>query len=73
MKRFDLSHKTLETDVHGNCRTKYRLLGAEGTSLIIEKVKNIGSCINRYKHHSVLQSSRYPWHQVISMIITKSF
>ncbi|XP_049847119.1 uncharacterized protein LOC126299332 [Schistocerca gregaria] len=59
MKRFDVDHETEEMDVNGNCPTHYSLVGAEKTTLIIKKVKEIGSCNNRYQHQSVIQTTPY--------------
>lgn len=68
MQRFDLSHKEVETDVHGTCPTKYMLKGARGTSLVIEKRKDLSKCQGRYKHHSVLQTSPYEFKSVYLFI-----
>lgn len=64
MRRFDLDHESVETDVHGTCATKYTLVGARNTSLIIEKTKDIGSCQDRYKHQSILQTTPYIFRSV---------
>ncbi|XP_018566495.1 uncharacterized protein LOC108907336 [Anoplophora glabripennis] len=56
MKRFDLDHSTEEEDVRGKCPTQYRILGADQTSLLIEKTKDLNSCQRRSKFHSVLQT-----------------
>lgn len=64
MRRFDIDHDTLETDVHGTCPTKYTLEGARNTSLIIQKTKDIANCNDRYKHQSILQTTPYSFRAV---------
>ncbi|XP_015599666.1 uncharacterized protein LOC107269849 [Cephus cinctus] len=59
MKRFDVDRKVNELDVNGICDTHYKLQEARKTSLMIEKTKNIGTCIRRYKHLSIIQSNAY--------------
>ncbi|GAB0088507.1 uncharacterized protein DMENIID0001_029540 [Sergentomyia squamirostris] len=59
MVRFDIDHNTVETDVTGKCEVKYVLQGAKDTNLLIQKTKNIKSCKNRYKTHSMLQTTSY--------------
>ncbi|CAH1969137.1 unnamed protein product, partial [Acanthoscelides obtectus] len=61
MKRFDLDHVTSEeNDVRGKCPTKYSVMGAKETSLIIEKTKQLDSCVGRAKFHSIIQSTPWP-------------
>lgn len=64
MKRFDISHKSIETDVHGTCPTKYDFIGVEGTSLLVKKMKDLSKCRQRYKHHSILQTTPYEFKSV---------
>lgn len=64
MKRFDLDYETEEDDVRGTCKTSYRVKGANGTSLIVEKTKDLHSCIGRAKLHSVVQSVPYNFRPV---------
>ncbi|KAL3290379.1 hypothetical protein HHI36_023721 [Cryptolaemus montrouzieri] len=59
MKRFDLDSDIVETDVKGICETKYRVSDTDGTSLIIEKTKDLSTCSSRSKLHSVVQSVPY--------------
>nr|CAH7759079.1 unnamed protein product [Callosobruchus chinensis] len=61
MKRFDLDFATNEeSDVRGRCPTKYTVMGAKETSLIIEKTKQLDSCVGRAKFHSMVQSTPWP-------------
>lgn len=64
MRRFDLDHKTEEEDVRGICTTWYNVKGANGTSLIIEKNKDLNSCKGRAKLHSFIQSTPYTFRPV---------
>jgi hypothetical protein len=50
--------------VNGLCETKYALMGARETSLVISKKKDITTCTYRYKHHSILQTTPYLFRQV---------
>lgn len=63
MKRFDVDHWNVDADVHGLCETKYALMGARETSLVIFKKKDISTCTYRYKHHSILQTTPYLFRQ----------
>ncbi|XP_055713060.1 uncharacterized protein LOC129807664 isoform X2 [Phlebotomus papatasi] len=76
MTRFDIDHHATETDVSGVCDVKYVLEGSEETSLIIMKTKNTGSCRNRYKTHSILQTTSYEFRRDYSawpIIQTQSY
>jgi hypothetical protein len=53
-----------QADINGLCETKYALMGARETSLIITKKKDISTCTYRYKHHSILQTTPYLFRQV---------
>lgn len=64
MQRFDIDYNSTESDISGTCDVAYSLTGAVGTSLIIEKQKNIESCINRYKTNSILQTTPYDFRKV---------
>lgn len=64
MKRFDLDHTGIEDDVTGRCYTEYKVLGPNGTSLIIEKRKDLSSCAYHSKLHSMVQSSSYNFRPV---------
>lgn len=70
MKRFDLDHYTEEEDIRGICKTWYNVKGANGTSLIIEKNKDLNSCRGRAKLHSFVQSTPYAFRPV-SWKVTK--
>lgn len=67
MKRFDLDHSGIEDDVKGRCSTEYKVLGPNGTSLIIEKRKDLTSCEYRTKLHSMVQSTPYNFRPVSNM------
>lgn len=69
MRRFDVDFNNTETDVSGKCDVVYTLTGASGTSLKIEKTKDIASCTNRYKTNSVLQTTPYEFRKVSKHII----
>ncbi|GLH12110.1 Uncharacterized protein GBIM_16860 [Gryllus bimaculatus] len=62
MRRFDVSHKAVEADVHGECETLYSLDRVSGTSLILNKTKDFSTCISRNKFHSILQTTPYVFH-----------
>lgn len=64
MFRFDLDHTSIETDVSGKCEVAYTLSGAEGTSLVIKKVKDIASCKHRYRFNSFIQTTPYEFRRV---------
>lgn len=63
MKRFDIDYHTTETDVSGTCDVNYSLVGVQGTSLVINKAKDISSCRSRYKTHSFFQTTPYDFRQ----------
>lgn len=67
MKRFDLDHVTEEDDVYGRCDTSYTVKGAENTSLVIEKKKDLNSCKKRFKLDSILQSNSYKFRAVSTL------
>lgn len=64
MERFDMDHTSLETDINGVCNTDYLLNGAQESSLVIDKNKDINTCQNRYQHHSILQTVPYHFRSV---------
>lgn len=64
MKRFDLDHETEEDDVRGSCKTAYKIKGANGTSLVIEKTKNLQSCRGRSSVESFIQAMPYNFRPV---------
>lgn len=64
MTRFDVDFNATETDVSGTCDVHYALVGTEKTSLLMQKTKEIGSCKNRYKTESVLQTTPYDFRNV---------
>ncbi|CAH0561935.1 unnamed protein product [Brassicogethes aeneus] len=59
MARFDVDHDGDEEDVRGKCFTKYAVIGAKETSLLIEKTKDLNSCQTSGKLHSAVQSVPY--------------
>lgn len=68
MKRFDSDHSGVEEDVRGKCKTEYKVQGPNGTSLIIEKTKDLTSCESRSKLHSMVQSTPYHFRPVSKII-----
>ncbi|KAF4531743.1 hypothetical protein B566_EDAN015189 [Ephemera danica] len=50
---------TLQSDVNGDCVTSYTLIQPRNTGLILRRIKRLSSCSNRYKQHSVIQSTPY--------------
>lgn len=68
MKRFDIDFKSTETDVSGTCNVDYAIGGAQNTSFLIRKRKDISSCINRYKTNSVLQTTPYDFRKQYSVL-----
>lgn len=67
MKRFDIDYKSLETDISGSCNVEYVVNGAMNTSFLIQKRKDITSCINRYKTNSILQTTPYDFRKQYSV------
>lgn len=67
MRRFDVDHVGVETDVTGTCEVAYRLLGAEQTRLLLHKEKDLKTCTNRYKTNSYLQTVPYQFRQVCEL------
>lgn len=65
MFRFDLDHKSIETDVSGKCEVSYRFSGSSNTSILITKSKDISSCQNRNKFKSIVQTTPYAFRRVI--------
>ena len=68
MKRFDIDFKSTETDISGTCDVQYVVKGAQDTSFLIEKEKDISSCINRYKTNSILQTTPYDFRKQYSVL-----
>lgn len=71
MKRFDIDYMSTETDISGTCDVQYTVKGqksAQDTSFIIEKEKDISTCINRYKTNSVLQTTPYDFRKQYSVL-----
>lgn len=64
MARLDLDHKESEIDVSGKCDVTYQFVGALGTSILINKTKDIGSCQNRNKFKSIIQTTPYEFRKV---------
>lgn len=67
MKRFDIDFKSKETDVSGSCDVDYVVIGAQNTSFLVQKRKDISSCVNRYKTHSILQTTPYDFRKQYSV------
>lgn len=67
MKRFDIDFKSTETDISGTCGVEYVVQGAQGTSFVVMKNKDISSCINRYKTNSILQTTPYDFRKQYSV------
>lgn len=59
MTRFDLDHRSTETDVSGKCEVSYKFLGSSNTSIIVLKEKDISSCQKRNKFKSAVQTTPY--------------
>lgn len=68
MKRFDIDYKSWETDISGSCNVEYVVNGASGTRFLIQKRKDITSCINRYKTNSILQTTPYDFRKQYSAL-----
>lgn len=64
MFRFDLDHRTVETDVSGKCEVSYQFVGSLNTSIVITKTKDISSCQNRNKFKSIVQTTPYEFRRV---------
>lgn len=67
MSRFDLDHKSTETDVSGTCEVSYRFMGSSHTSILVTKSKDISSCQNRNKFKSIVQTTPYAFRRVITL------
>lgn len=68
MVRFDLDHKSLETDVSGRCEVSYQFTGSSNTSILIKKSKDISSCQNRNKFKSIVQTTPYEFRRVTMVV-----
>lgn len=66
MKRFDLDFTTDEVDIRGTCPTKYNVIGAKETSLLIEKTKELNSCQGTGRIHSFVQATSIPYYSTVS-------
>jgi Lipoprotein amino terminal region len=64
MSRFDLDHRSVEKDVSGKCEVSYRFEGSKNTGIVILKKKDIGSCQNRNKFKSIVQTTPYEFRRV---------
>ena len=64
MSRFDLDHKSVETDISGKCEVSYQFMGSSNTSILITKSKDISSCQNRNKFKSFVQTTPYEFRRV---------
>lgn len=73
MFRFDLDHKSVETDVSGKCEVSYRFEGSSNTSIHITKTKDISSCQNRNKFKSFVQTTPYDFRRVKLPVIVQQF
>lgn len=67
MNRFDIDHIATETDISGTCDVSYTLNGASGTALLIQKSKDIATCLNRYKTNSIIQTNPYDFRKKFSV------
>ncbi|VVC30431.1 Hypothetical protein CINCED_3A001550 [Cinara cedri] len=59
MERFDIHHIVAERDINGFCPTTYTFLKSNGTQMIVDKVKDISECTERYHMHSIIPTSSY--------------
>lgn len=64
MSRFDLDHKTTESDISGKCDVTYQFKGSVNTSIEIFKLKDISSCQNRNKFKSIIQTAPYSFRNI---------
>jgi hypothetical protein len=64
MSRFDLDHKTTESDISGKCEVLYQFIGSDKTSIRIQKTKDLSSCQNRNKFKSIIQTTPYEFRRV---------
>lgn len=64
MLRFDLDHKTVESDISGICDVTYKFLGSADTSVLIVKEKDVSSCQKRAKFKSSVQTTPYDFRKV---------
>jgi hypothetical protein len=64
MSRFDLDHKTTESDISGKCEVLYQFIGSEKTSIRVQKTKDLSSCQNRNKFKSIIQTTPYEFRRV---------
>lgn len=73
MVRFDLDHKTIETDVSGKCEVSYQFTGSSKTSILIKKSKDISSCQHRNKFKSIIQTTPYEFRRVKIFLCSYKF
>ncbi|XP_060856834.1 uncharacterized protein LOC132934536 [Metopolophium dirhodum] len=59
MERFDIHHIVAERDINGFCPTAYTFLKSNGTQIVVDKVKDISECTERYHMHSIIPTSPY--------------
>uniref|UniRef100_A0A2H8TYR2 Vitellogenin n=1 Tax=Melanaphis sacchari TaxID=742174 RepID=A0A2H8TYR2_9HEMI len=59
MERFDIHHIVAERDINGFCPTSYTFLKSNGTQIVVDKVKDISECSERYHMHSIIPTSPY--------------
>ena len=67
MSRFDLDHKSVETDVSGKCEVSYKFVGSSSTSINVVKEKDISSCQKRNKFKSAVQTTPYDFRKVCQL------
>lgn len=58
-----------QRDINGFCPTAYTFLKSNGTQMIVDKVKDISECTERYHMHSIIPTSSYVF-QSVSHLIT---
>ncbi|KAK3881181.1 hypothetical protein Pcinc_014366 [Petrolisthes cinctipes] len=59
MKRLDLDHHALETDVVGDCEIDYQVKGVSGKNLLIQRTRDLPTCTTRSSTTSFIQGVPY--------------
>lgn len=61
---FNLNVILIQRDINGFCPTSYTFLKSNGTQIVVDKVKDISECTERYHMHSIIPTSSYVFQSV---------
>ncbi|KAL1129528.1 hypothetical protein AAG570_012473, partial [Ranatra chinensis] len=59
MDRFDVDQFSTERDINGDCISGYFFKQVNNTEIIIDKIKELASCTNRYHFYSLIPTTPY--------------